>query len=153
MHRKPFRIPEKKSVFCQILRTKICVLPNSNGEKPVYSDKISMIGRSAMCSACKLHVQGVRATVLILLSAKGAAEMERRVNIGVFTVTAYKPQNFRCGAEVFDVVRPILINQTKARIFFLFLFVYFQRDANLGVPGTNRTVVHLYSRGAVVRET
>ena len=36
----------KKSVFCQILRKKICILPNSKGKKSVYTDKISMSGRS-----------------------------------------------------------------------------------------------------------
>ena len=37
----------KKFVFWQILRKKICILPNSKGEKSVYTDKISMSGRSA----------------------------------------------------------------------------------------------------------
>ena len=36
----------KKSVFCQISRKKICILPNSKGKKSVYTDKISMSGRS-----------------------------------------------------------------------------------------------------------
>ena len=36
----------KKSIFCQILRKKICILQNSKGEKSVYIDKISMSGRS-----------------------------------------------------------------------------------------------------------
>ena len=36
----------KKSVFYQILRKKISILPNSKGEKSVYTDKISMSGRS-----------------------------------------------------------------------------------------------------------
>ena len=36
----------KKSIFCQILRKKICILPNSKGKKSVYTDKISMSGRS-----------------------------------------------------------------------------------------------------------
>ena len=36
-----------KSVFCQILRKKICFLPNSKGLKSVYTGKISMRGRSA----------------------------------------------------------------------------------------------------------
>ena len=40
----------KKSVFCQILRKKICILPNYKGEKSVYTDKISMSGRSAKVS-------------------------------------------------------------------------------------------------------
>ena len=37
----------KKSVFCQILRKKTRILPNSKGNKSVYTDKISMSGRSA----------------------------------------------------------------------------------------------------------
>ena len=36
----------KKSVFYQILRKKISILPNSKGKKFVYTDKISMSGRS-----------------------------------------------------------------------------------------------------------
>ena len=36
----------KKSVFYQILRKKISILPNSKGEKSVYTNKISMSGRS-----------------------------------------------------------------------------------------------------------
>ena len=36
----------KKSVFGQILWKKICILPNSKGKKSVYTDKISMNGRS-----------------------------------------------------------------------------------------------------------
>ena len=36
----------KKSVFYQILRKKISILPNSKGKKSVYTDKISMSGRS-----------------------------------------------------------------------------------------------------------
>ena len=38
----------KKSVFCQISRKKICILPNSKGKKSVYTDKISMSGRSVI---------------------------------------------------------------------------------------------------------
>ena len=38
---------KKKSVFCQIFRKKICILPKSMGKKSVYTDKISMSGRSA----------------------------------------------------------------------------------------------------------
>ena len=45
--KKPFSIPEK-SVFYQILRKKICILPNYKGEKSVYTDKISMSGRSVI---------------------------------------------------------------------------------------------------------
>ena len=47
----------KKSVFCQILRKKICILPKSKGKKSVYTDKISMSGRSALCliGDVKLH--------------------------------------------------------------------------------------------------
>ena len=36
----------KKSVFYQILREKISILPNLKGKKSVYTDKISMSGRS-----------------------------------------------------------------------------------------------------------
>ena len=36
----------KKSVFYSILRKKISILPNSKGKKSVYTDKISMSGRS-----------------------------------------------------------------------------------------------------------
>ena len=36
----------KKSVFYQILRKKISILPNSKGKKSVYTDKISISGRS-----------------------------------------------------------------------------------------------------------
>ena len=37
---------KKKSVFSQILRKNICIVPNSRGKKSVYTDKISMSGRS-----------------------------------------------------------------------------------------------------------
>ena len=40
--RKPICIPEKNSVFWQISRKKICILPNSKGKKSVFTDKISM---------------------------------------------------------------------------------------------------------------
>ena len=36
----------KKSVFCLILVGKICILPNFKVKKSVYTDKISMSGRS-----------------------------------------------------------------------------------------------------------
>ena len=36
----------KKSVFYQILRKKISILPHSKGKKSVYTDKISKSGRS-----------------------------------------------------------------------------------------------------------
>ena len=39
----------KKSVFYQILRKKISILRNSKGKKSVYTDKISMSGRSDHC--------------------------------------------------------------------------------------------------------
>ena len=38
----------KKSVFYQILRKKISILPNFKGKKSVYTDKISMSGRSVI---------------------------------------------------------------------------------------------------------
>ena len=41
----PLAFP-KKSVFYQILGNKICILSNSKGKKSVYTDKISMSGRS-----------------------------------------------------------------------------------------------------------
>ena len=37
---------QKKSVFCLILGRKICILPNFKVKKSVYTDKISMSGRS-----------------------------------------------------------------------------------------------------------
>ena len=37
----------KISVFYQILGNKICILPNSQGKKSVYTDELSMSGRSA----------------------------------------------------------------------------------------------------------
>ena len=43
----PFAFFEK-SVFCQILRKKVCNLPKSKGKKSVYTDKNSMSGRSAI---------------------------------------------------------------------------------------------------------
>ena len=42
----------KKSAFCQISRKKICILPNSMGKKSVFTDKISMSGRSAYTCIC-----------------------------------------------------------------------------------------------------
>ena len=44
--KNPFAFLKKKSVFSQILRKKICIIPNSKGKKSVYADKISMSGRS-----------------------------------------------------------------------------------------------------------
>ena len=41
----------KKSVFCQILQQKICILPKYKGKKSVYTDKISMSGRSVFMNA------------------------------------------------------------------------------------------------------
>ena len=41
----------KKSVSCQISRKKIYILPNSKGKKSVYTDKISISGRSAVAPA------------------------------------------------------------------------------------------------------
>ena len=38
----------KKTVFYQILRKKISILPNLEGKKSVYTDKISMSGRSVI---------------------------------------------------------------------------------------------------------
>ena len=38
----------KNLYFYQILRKKISILPNLNGKKSVYTDKISISGRSAM---------------------------------------------------------------------------------------------------------
>ena len=38
----------RKSVFCQNLRKKICILPNSKREKSVYTYKTSMSGRSVI---------------------------------------------------------------------------------------------------------
>ena len=40
--KKTFTHSSKKSVFCQISRKKICILPSSKGEKSVYTDTISM---------------------------------------------------------------------------------------------------------------
>ena len=48
---------QKKSVFCQILWKKICILPNSKGKKSVYTDKISMSGRSAVTLYWNKHNQ------------------------------------------------------------------------------------------------
>ena len=41
----PFPFLEK-SVFCQIFGEKISILPNFEGKKSVYTEKISMSGRS-----------------------------------------------------------------------------------------------------------
>ena len=46
----------KKSVFYQILREKISILPNLKGKKSVYTDKISMSGRSAVYITRKLDI-------------------------------------------------------------------------------------------------
>ena len=52
--KKTFSIPEQKSVFCQILRKKIGISPNYKGEKSVYTDKISMSGRSVTSPVFKI---------------------------------------------------------------------------------------------------
>ena len=44
--RKTFSVPQKKSVFRLILGRKICILQNFKVKKSVYTDKISMSGRS-----------------------------------------------------------------------------------------------------------
>ena len=44
--KNPFAFLKKKSVYYQILRKKISILPNSKSKKSVYTDKISMSGRS-----------------------------------------------------------------------------------------------------------
>ena len=45
--KKTFSHSWKKNLyFAKFLRGKICILPNSKGEKSVYTDKISMSGRS-----------------------------------------------------------------------------------------------------------
>ena len=49
----------KKSVFYQILRKKISILQNSKGKKSVYTDKISMSGRSATGLVSKAAVWAV----------------------------------------------------------------------------------------------
>ena len=36
----------EKSVFCQTLRKKICILANSRGKRYVYTDKINVSSRS-----------------------------------------------------------------------------------------------------------
>ena len=57
----PFPFLEK-SVFCQIFGEKISILPNFEGKKSVYTEKISMSGRSdtAYSRVLVLHMSGVR---------------------------------------------------------------------------------------------
>ena len=43
----------KKSVFYQILRKKISILPNSEGKNSGYTDRISMSGRSGRPSVLR----------------------------------------------------------------------------------------------------
>ena len=40
----------KASVYSLILGGKICILPNFKSKKSVYTDKISMSGRSESCT-------------------------------------------------------------------------------------------------------
>ena len=51
---KPLAV-HQKSVFRLILGEKICILPNLKVEKPVYTDKISMSGRSAIAKHTHTH--------------------------------------------------------------------------------------------------
>ena len=55
IRKKPLAV-QQKSVFRLILRGEICILPNLKVKKSVYTDKISMSGRSVLGERVYVHV-------------------------------------------------------------------------------------------------